>query len=185
MKFPSLSLLEPEQVQAIWEAREKGSALFRSGDFIYTILQSHRWFTVSAMNKEWLKAGKIVTGPNSQHYAIEVPPEYRWQWIGTLLLHTKEALDWILSHDWSGRYSRILFLIKKGYIPVKKLSKLHEPTRDEDISEEELEILITHLKSHVHESLVGDTEHDISLIVFRMKYSPGKARGFVQKYGLQ
>ncbi len=185
MKYPSLSQLEPEQLQAIWTAKEKWSALFRVWDFIYTILQSEaRGFNVTAMDREgnhiW-----FITQNGGIHYALEVDESFRWQWIGTILLRTKEALSGILHNDWSGRYSRILFLIKKGYIPVKKLAKLHEPKLDVDISEEELEILITRLKSHVHERLVGDTENDISPIVFRLQYSPGKARAFVAENILQ
>lgn len=61
---------------------------------------------------------------------------------------------------------------------------MHESNLDVDISAEEFDTLILHLQNHVDEKLVGDSENDISPIVFRMKYSVGKARKFVQKYNL-
>jgi hypothetical protein len=154
MKYPSLSQLEPEQIQAIWIAREKGNALFSIWDFVFTIIKSEaRGFNVTAMDKEGNHVW-FVTDNGGIHYALEVNEWLRWRWIGTVLLRTKEALSWILHHDWSWRYSRILFLIKKWYIPTKKLTHLFDQNLDVDISEDEFELLLSHLKKHVEGRLV-------------------------------
>jgi GNAT superfamily N-acetyltransferase len=184
MKFPSLSDLEHEQIQAIWEAREKGSSLFRSRGITYVIFYNSKGYIVTARNWEGEDIWYISSSPHGQHYAIEVSPEFRWKWVGTLLLRTKEAMDGILSHDWSGRYSRILFLIRKWYVPTNKVYEYWKSHLDEPISHDELVFLTSRLRLHVESNLSGDSAEDISPIVFRLRYFPGKARKFVAEYGL-
>lgn len=184
MKFPSLSELEPEQLKAIGEAKEKGSALFRSWDITYTIFSWERGFLISARNPKGDDVWYISTSSQGKHYAIEVPKIFRGKWIGTTLLRTKEAMNWILSHDWSARYSRILFLIKRGYIPTSKINEYSDLSRDIDIWESDLQLLIWKLQAYVQWKIDGDSTEDVSPIVFRLKYFPGKARKFVQKNNL-
>lgn len=185
MKYPALSELEPEQLQAIGEAKSRGSSLFRREWITYIIAEKSGHSVVMARDTEGNDAGYISTSWLGKHYAIEVPSEFRWRWIGTTLLRTKEALDGILSHDWSGRYSRIYFLIKKGYIPFAKASSLESTSSDEPLTQSDIKMLITFLREHVDKRLSWDSLEDISPLVFRMKYSPGKARKFLQENKLE
>jgi len=185
MKYPSLSELEPEQLQAIGEAKSKGSSLFRREWITYIIAEKLGHSVVMARDTAGNDAGYITTSWLGKHYAIEVPPEFRWKWVGTTLLRTKEALDGILSHDWSGRYSRIYFLIKKGYIPFAKASSLETTSFDEPLDDSDLQMLIAFLREHVNKRLSGDSIEDVSSLVFRMKYSPGKARKFLRENNLE
>jgi GNAT superfamily N-acetyltransferase len=185
MRYPSLSDLDAEQIKAIGAAKAQWSWLFQKGDITYLILKNWPAFAVSARDSSGTDVWYVNTSTQGQHYAIEVPPEFRWKWIGTLLLQTKEAMNGILSHDWSGRYSRIFFLIKRGFIPAGTVQKYEKISHDKAISPSEMDVLVSQLKQHVTKRLTWDSDADISPVVFRLKYSPGKARKFLKQNGLE
>jgi hypothetical protein len=182
MKYPSLSQLEPEQLQAIDAAKIHRKAFFRRDEITYIIDQNLRGSIVMARNQDGKEAGYIATSPHWKHYAIEVPPEFRNMWIGKTLLLTKQALDGILMFDWTNLHSHIFFLIRRGYIPV---SKMMDYNTFSDLEVEELQLLIEKLKIFRMQGFQHGLPEDISPTVVQLKYSPAKAKKLIWEYGLQ
>jgi len=64
MKYPSLSQLESEQLQAINAAKVQGKALFHRDQITYIIDENPRGSVVMAQNQEGKEAGYIATSPH-------------------------------------------------------------------------------------------------------------------------
>ena len=187
MNFISSYHFEPEHSQAIEEARgHVWETFFNKSGVRYMIKHTPEWeFIVSALKKDGTSMWSISDNWE-HHYYFRVDVELRWNWIGKVLFHTKQALSGILQFDWSHRYSRILFMIKRGYIPKKIISgSVHRRKEDTKISAEEFDILIQWLQRHVDRRFTDLPNEDDSPVTFRLKYSPDEARKFLQKNNLE
>ena len=182
MKYPPLSELEPEQLQAIDEAKSKGSSLFRREWITYIIGEKLGHSVVMARDAEGNDAGYIATSPHWQHYAIEVPPQFRGMWIGKILMVTKQSMDGILAFDWTDLYSHIFFLIKRGYVPVSKMMDYYNSKK---LDIQELNLLIRKLQYFYSTGFQHGFTEDISPLVVQLQYSPRKAKKFLQENNLE
>lgn len=169
--FPS------EQKNAIETAARDGTAVFTLKDVNYLIKQKKEGFLVSATSVIWWDIiGSSFTHISGQHYSIKVDPKFRWRGIGKILFSTKQALDGLLRKEWSWRYSRIFFLIKHGYIPIARISAVHNPSIDRLLFATETKTIIEGLRYFYHDKRVWEHTSDRCPYCVRMLYAPNEAK---------
>lgn len=63
----------------------------------------------------WRWNFKFLDFYSDSHNVIRISKKYRWKWLWTLLLKTKEEIDWIQEYEYSRKIVNILFLINNWY----------------------------------------------------------------------
>lgn len=113
----------------------------------------------------------------SDHYGIEVDPWYRWLWIGHKIADVKDQLDWVLQRERASMYSRMIFLIRRWYVPVSISQETLSPKRK--IKKSELDELMVVLRDFYHDT-DPDKHDDIGKVQYpetiHFRHSPDRAK---------
>ena len=180
MLFPNISSYPDFQKEAIEWARLKGESCFTFRDFEYRISRDKQGFRVD-VKREARKVWFIFTDERDNHYALKVDKEFRLQWVGKILFTTKQALDGILLHDWSGVYSRMFFLIKFGYVPLSHISRVIDINADRPLDNRENKILTEDLVYYYNNQWKIPDWFGVCPFLVRMIYAPLGAKSLLEK----
>jgi GNAT superfamily N-acetyltransferase len=178
--FPDLSLYPDFQQEAIKTARNSGSSSFSSWGITYAVSRDKHGFRIDAEGNS-KKAWFVFTDWRGDHYALKVEKEFRSQWVGKLLLTTKQALDWVLQHDWSWVYSRMFFLIKSGYVPLSRIAHVSQPNEDRPLTWQEGRVLLEDLEFYANNQSHLPDWFGVCPFLIRMIYAPRGAQSLLQK----
>jgi GNAT superfamily N-acetyltransferase len=122
----------------------------------------------------WVKHVWRTWTQSPVHAWLEVDPFARNKGIGNMLFYLKSELDGgVLEHEWSRLSSRMLFLIRHGYVPIGFVVNTWDIETDSALRDSDLVELATRL-----------SRYDDLLYTYRLKYDPERAREFIKKFNL-
>jgi GNAT superfamily N-acetyltransferase len=180
--FPDLSLYPDFQQEAIKTARNSDSSSFSSEGITYVVSRDKHGFRIDAQGDS-RNAWYIFTDWRGDHYALKVEKEFRSQWVGKLLLTTKQALDWVLQHDWSWVYSRMFFLIEFGYMPLSRIEWVTRLSDDRPLNQAENRVLLEDLSFYAQHRHNLPNWFGTCPFLIRMIYAPRAAQSLLDRIG--
>ena len=167
-------------LEILERAKKTWNAAFSKDGINYTIgsVGTNVHYVVAKIDEKIIW---IITGPweNSnpalEHDALKVEAEHRGKWVGEMLFYIKTTLDGKRWYEWSGKYSRIRFLIKQWYYPIKKADSIEwQKIR---LSGKERKILCQKIRQAKEVSYIDDDTDDY----YYLKLAPYRAHWLMRE----